>query len=983
MIVGADGDGIRNRYVDLHAGLSLAPPPGRIDEIARLSAVLDGVREGGGGVALLTGEGGVGKTTLSAWLVEEARARGMFVLEAPCFELSVDTPYGCLVPAFGPVLRGERDVDSAGLVDGLHSLGLLFDGLDTGGAPIVGGDAGLVRSRLHGALATLVSRLSTRAPVVLAIDDLHWADAASIEVLHALAGDLPHAALLVVATLRPFESAERVETRRLLRSLRAAAWTTSVDVGGLDVTATRQLVERRLGSIFPNRLVDVVHRRSGGTPLVAEELLETMIETGALRSVGRRWDFDPADDVPIPAVADELIGDRLRRLGDAAAELVAAIAVAGRPATGELLAGVLGRDQGGLSDELEDLRRAGLVDRADATGGPAWVVHHPIIGEVAVRLLGTQRLAAVHAAFVVQLPRDAVDRRANHLVGAGRGALTEDGVADLVVAGRAALERAAPDETCRLLGFALDAIDESAVPDDHLLDVLRVLGLAWSRRGEYAVATQHLDRARRLAHDQDLLETEVDVLVEMQQASWGTGRDAEAFHVHAAEIHPRLEASGSWRSAHRLVRTQLASRMRAGDEESLPRSMVRLAALDEHLPDDEEARQWTRYVGLLDRLRRLEGGVELLEEMDDLLVQVGEFPELERRVLHERLDLVLLLGTRDRILRATADERAWAERHGDILTWRVGLATWDVAMGDGDLDRTAEIEDLMRLIDNDRPLGYLAIAEVVTDLLAGRERDDAVDRSIARPSGDPVLEHCLVHADQWRRPTDRSAAEAGLAWWGHRRMMAGMPLVGPVGAALAHLTLGDRRGFDEVVETMERFDSGNGRTTAWARALQGEATTGTDRAEAFADAAERFTRLGRPFDAALCRVSSAEAGGTVTDESLADARAIFDGAPAPWMSSRVDALVGSGGADADASGGASRPVDALGLTAREREVAQVVAEGLSNREVANRLFISVRTVTSHLDHIYTKLGISSRRELAQLVSDAADDDGVEPAGSTD
>ena len=973
MIVGADGDGIRNRYVS--PDLSVAPPPGRPDEVARLSEAIDGLREGRGGVVLLTGDGGVGKTTLSTWAAEEARSRGTIVLEAPCFELSVDTPYGCLLPAFGPALRGERDVDPAGLVHGLHSLGLLFDGIDTGGQPVVAGDDGLVRSRLHGALATLVSRLGARAPVVLAVDDLHWADAASLEVLHALTGDLPHASLLVMATLRPFESAERVETRRLLRALRAAAWTTSIDVGGLDESATRQLVERRLGSIFPNRLVDVVHRRSGGTPLVAEELLEVMIETGALRPVGRRWELESAADVPVPAVADELIGDRLRRLGDGAVELVAAVAIAGRPVTGELLADVLGRDRAGLPDELEELRRVGLVDRADDASGRAWVVHHPIIGEVAVRLLGGGRVGAIHAAYVHHVPVDAVDRRANHLVGAGLRALTDEGVADLLAAGRAALERAAPDEACRLLGFALDAIDESVVGDEPLTDVLRSLGIAWSRRGEYAVAIQHLDRARLLAHDRGQLETEVDVLVEMQQATWGAGRGIEDFDTEAAELRPRLEASGAWASAHRLTRTQLASRMRAGDEESLPQSIEQLAAIHEHLPDDEEARLWSRYVGVLDGLRRLDDGRALLADMDDLLTHVDEYPELQRRILHERLDVVLLVGTRDEILAATADERTWAERYGDVLTWRVGLATWDVAMGDGDLDRTAEVEDLMRLIDVDRPLGYLTVAEALTDLLVGRDREVPVDHAVERPARDPVLEHALVHADQWRDPTDRTVAEAAVAWWGHRRMMAGMPFVGPVGAALGHLALGDRAGFDDVVGVMERFDGGTGRTTAWARVLQGEASTGVERADAYRDAARRFTELGRPFDAAVCNVAAAESGGPVADVELGRAFQVFDEAPAPWMSARVAALLGStSGGSGDAADGSRRPVDDLGLTAREREVAEVVAEGLSNREVANRLFISVRTVTSHLDHIYTKLGIGSRRELADLVREGSGGD---------
>lgn len=965
MIVGGDGDGIRNRYVDLPGDLSVAPPPGRVDEIVRLSATLDDLVAGRGGVVLLAGDGGVGKTTLSAWASEEARSRGMTVLEAPCFELSIDTPYGCLVPAFGPVLRGESDLDPVDLVAGLHSLGLLFDGIDTGGSPVGVGADDLVRSRLHGALTTLVSRLTTLAPVVLAVDDLHWADAASIEVLQALVGDLPHVPLLIVATLRPFESAERVETRRLLRSLRAAPFTTSVDVGGLDEGATRQLVERRLGSIFPNRLVGLVHRRSGGTPLVAEELLEVMIETGALRPVGRRWELEAGDDLPVPAVADELIGDRLDRLGPDAVELVAAVSVAGRPEAPNLLADVLGKDRRAIPDQLEDLRRAGVVDRTDDRHGVAWVVHHPIIGEVAVRMLGPGRVATMHAAFVAHLPSEAVDRRAHHLVGAGLEALTDARVGDLVAAGQSALARAAPDESCRLLGFALDAIDDGVVGGDRLIDVLRTLGVAWSRRGEYGVAAQHLDRARQVAHDHGDVEVEAAILVEMQQATWGIGRDGEQFVAQAEKVLPRLEAEEAWGAAHRLARTQLTSRMRAGDHRSLPADVERLAALDAHLEDDDEAQLWSRYLRSLERLWRFEDGTELLGEMNELLGLAEPYPELERRVLHERLDLLLLLGSRDEILAATADERAWAERHGDVLTWRVGLATWDVAMGDGDLDRTAEVEELLGLIDIDRPLGYLAIAHAVTDLLVGQERVERVDRDIDRPADDPVLEQALLYAQQWRDADDREAADAAIACWETGRLMAGMPIMAPVGAALAHLSIGDPGGFDEVLASMERFDGGGGRTTAWARVLLGEASSGEQRAAAYRDAAERFGRLGRPFDAAVCNVAAAEAGAPVGVEELTSARELFDAGPTPWMSERVVALLGDGGSS---SAGRARPLDDLGLTAREREVAEVVAEGLSNREVANRLFISVRTVTSHLDHIYTKLGIGSRRELTRMLA---------------
>ncbi len=968
MIVGADGDGIRNRYVDLagpdvSSAVSVAPPPGREVEIAQLAARLETVDAGEGGVALLTGEGGAGKTTLSAWVAEEARARGMVVLEAPCFELSVESPYACLIPAFGPVLRGERDLDPAPLVQGLHSLDLLFDGIDTGGDGVRPIGDELARSRLHGALATLVSRMTSHGPVVLAVDDLHWADPVSLEVLHAIVGDLPHLPLLLVATLRPFEAAERPETRGMVRALRRAEWTTTVDVEGLDVEGTRLLVQRRLGSVFPTRVVDLVHRRSGGTPLVAEELLEVMIETGALRSVGRRWVLEATADVPVPAVAVDLIGDRLERLGSAAIDLVATIAVAGRPVGVEVLAATVGRDSSVLDRELEELRRAGVVDRADSSNGTEWVVHHPIIGETAIGLLADGRLPAIHAALVDQHGFGSVERRAHHLVGAGRDSLTDERVPDLVEAGRSALERGAPEEACRVLGFALDAIDDALVGDDHLLDVLWSLGVAWTRRGELRVAGQHLDRARRLAEASGCLESEAGILVDLQQSVWDPRLRDVGFHRHADTLLPRLEAAESWRAAHRLIRTQINSRLRAGDQSRLPEAIAALEAVGRHL-DDEGIDLWTRYVRLLVPRAAFEDGRGQLEELEAMLPSVAESPELHRRVLHERLDLLLLLGDNREIRRGIADERALAERFGEVPTWRVGLAMWDVALGEGDLDHTAEIEELARLVGIDRPLGYMGVADAVTGLLTAGAPGPLRREDVPRPHPDVILEQVLLHADQWRDPRDPGTARRVLEHWSERRFVAGTPLVGPVSAALGHLALGDRAGFDSVIGLLERFDGGTGRTTAWARVLVGEASTGKARADAYREAASCFERLGRPFDAAVCNVTAAENGGDVDDAALVAAQMLFDAAPAPWMGARAAAVVGSGVTEVAPR---PRPVDALGLTSREREVAEVVAEGLSNREVANRLFISVRTVTSHLDHIYTKLAISSRRELAEIV----------------
>ncbi|WP_436794130.1 helix-turn-helix transcriptional regulator [Actinospongicola halichondriae] len=930
---------------------AITPPPGRSVEAERLVGALDALERGSGGVVVVSGEGGVGKTTLSAWAAEDARRRGALVLDAPCFSLSVDTPYACLVAAFGPVLRGERVADPAALTDGLSSLSLLFDGIAGQHPPL--DDGALNRTRLHGALATVVSRMTGVAPVVLVVDDLHWADSASIEVLHVLANDLPDVALLIVATLRPFESSERAETRGLLRSFRRSPWGQVVEVGGLHVEATRALLHQRLGTVIPTGLAELVQARSGGTPLVAEELVEVMIETGALRPIGRRWELRTTDEIPVPAVADELIGDRFSRLDAHLIELVAAVAIGGEPVTTTLLAAITGRDLEPLGRDLESLRRAGLVDRAEVGTQTAWVVHHPIMGEVAVASLAGADVERFHRAFADELADAPVSRRGRHVLGAGDQARTAPHLEILVAAGRAALDRGAPAEACRLLGSALDAIDMTGVATEQRVAVLAMLGQAWGRRGEYLVATDHLDRARELARATGDLRAEAALMFDLQQAAWGGNVGRIDFEAECDELFPRLEAAGEWTAAHQLLRSQLMRRLRSGDASTL-RSLVGELERVGALAEDDEADLWSRHLRLLPELQELHDGRELLAELDEMRPLV-EHPELVRRNLHERLDLLLLLGTRDEILEAIRDERAHDERWGDRPTWRIALATWDVAAGDGDVARMREIQDMLPDVANERAVGYVAVAETITSLLAD---GTGTTPPVVTHDGDTVITHLLAMADVWRGAGDGHEA---IDWYRQRHYVAGVPVLGPVSAGLAMVRAGDREAASELIERLYDFGGGSGRTAAWAVVLRAELADGAGRAAGHLDAADRFEVLGRPMDAAMCRVAAAEAGGTLTAAQIETAAARFEAAPSPWMLERLRGAVG-----ADLTPSTPGPAETHGLTAREHEVAVEVAQGLSNREVADRLFISIRTVTSHLDHIYTKLGIGSRAELTAI-----------------
>lgn len=945
-------------------------PPGRAAEAARLGMALDALVAGRGSVALLQGEGGVGKTTLSRWMAAEAVGRGVEVLGGTAFALSTDTPYGPLVEAFGARLRRP---DGPALAKGLSSLGLLFDGLDLEAPPPVSAD--LARSRLHGALVTLTNRIAAHRSVVLVIDDLHWADGPSLEVLHALVGELPDLPLLIVAGFRPFEADERHEVRTLVQALRRHAVAEVVDVDRLDRGTIEGLLRSRLGPLLSRRLVDLVWDRSAGTPLVAEELVADLVDRGGVRETALGWDLVGGDEVTVPQVARQLIGDRIDRLEPGARTVLAHVAAAGEPLDDELLGRLDGLDEAPRRAFLDVLVALDLVDRQLGVGGRVrWVAHHPIVAEAALDLLGEGERRAVHLRYVDQLEGSTGPLRlARHALGAGSSLTPERAAPILLRAGREALDRGAPVEAARMLSAALAAAEQ--LGDDELVAaVLEQLAEAWMRTGEGAVAEEHLRRA--LAHHErtGVATARSRVLRALVEAAWIGGEIPPELERRVVELADELEQQGEADELIEVLAFLTMVELRSGRD--VPAALLERAERVGAALRTERGQLVAETFGVVGELYDLDGLAASEERLASLAGRVEGHDDLVARVLHSRLEWQTVYGDVAGIRAAIRAEQDHAARRGETPTWRVATARFLVALAEGDLDSTDTLE----------------LAEYTSNVERGRSYGIALSTcaALGREDADAAVAACSAESAAPRRADDVSAGlvDSARLWsWAdpdpealaarlvaHReqgvRLMTGAGVLSTITYALALDVLGRRAELEQELARWRALDVESRQLTGWASVF---ASGLADRdgeprraARLLVEAAEGFDAAGWTLLAARCRVDAAQRGAAeVDDEALLAASVVVTRAGCCRSPAQAAATLRARGVRTTAP----RGEDPLGLTVREREVAAAVSEGLTNRQVAGRLFISVRTVTSHLDHIYTKLGIGSRAELAERLRD--------------
>jgi DNA-binding SARP family transcriptional activator len=372
---------------------------GRDDQLAALDGALAGARGGRGRVALVAGEPGIGKTRLAEEAARRAAAAGMQVAWGRCHE-------GDGAPAFWPWTQVVRQL-AAELAPGQLTamlgpsaalLGQLMPELaeappPPGPPPIA--DLGAARFQLNQAVAGLLRRLAGDRPLLVVVDDLHWADVPSLSLLAFLAGELKDARLVVVGTYRDVEVVAGQPLAETLGALAREPVVERIPLDGLDRAGVARLIDATIGGRPAEPLVAAVADRCGGNPFFITELLRLLQSERRLAAP----DAAAAARRDIPVGVRDVLRARLARLPAQTSTFLMVAAVAGRGFDLDLIEAVTGLEDDSALDAAEAAVLAGLVIEDDRAAGQ-YRFAHALVRETIYEDISRARRARLHARVV-------------------------------------------------------------------------------------------------------------------------------------------------------------------------------------------------------------------------------------------------------------------------------------------------------------------------------------------------------------------------------------------------------------------------------------------------------------------------------------------------------------------------------------------------------------------------------------------------------
>ncbi|HET9105500.1 MAG TPA: AAA family ATPase [Solirubrobacteraceae bacterium] len=469
--------------------LARAAPPliGRETQLAEITGWLQQAGSRAERVLLLAGDAGVGKTRLLAEVAVRAHAQGATVLAGRAADEAL-IPFQPFLDALGPYVQtldqGERDElvhrhgpELARLIPELRRR--LVDQ-----APPPAGDSETERYRLFEAVVDLLADLSVHSPVVLVLDDLHWADRPTLMLLRHLARDPRLQSVSILGAFRASDR-DREGFGAALGGLRDERIVRLLEIGGLDRSEATQLVGLHAGALPSAALAQALYEETGGNPFFIEEMVRHLVDSGVQAATAGAHELH---EIGLPDDVQELIGRRLSRLGEPVVEILRLAAVIGREFDAGLLEAILEPDEEAFLSALEEAVASGLVVE-DPTGPERYAFTHALVRETLYGGMSAPRRARWHRRVGIALEQAGAEAQigalARHFTRAAQAQDAERAVRYALAAAEQAATMLAHDQAAEHLESALSVLDRFAPADRaRRLALLLELGEARIRCGE-------------------------------------------------------------------------------------------------------------------------------------------------------------------------------------------------------------------------------------------------------------------------------------------------------------------------------------------------------------------------------------------------------------------------------------------------------------------------------------------------------------------
>ena len=940
---------------------------GRQQELDDLSRRLSAVRESNGGLVLLAGEAGVGKTRLA----EESLAKsGLLNLQGRSNQ-EATPPYGPIVAVLRSYLRVEPD-GFAVCGPLCEYLALLLPEL---GPAADGGD----QATLFEAIRCAFEAIATSEAAVVFLDDLQWADNATLELMPALVASLEAERLLIIGAYRSDEILRGHPIRRLRNELRRARMLHEISIEPLNLDDTAALATEILGQTVSPALTTTIHDKTLGVPFFVEELASALHGSGRLRQSDSGVELVPGENVPIPETVRDAVLLRLDGLSDQAQTVLEVAAVAGLQFDLHMVVELTGEEDG-----LQDLIERSLITESEPGQGE---FRHALSREAIYGEIIWTRRRALHRQIATQLQSDGA---ASEVIAEHWMVAREPGKAlqALIVSAEKSCSVHAYLDAVHAADRALEIWPEGE-DESKRLDVLDRLGHCAQLSGmlpEAVRAWREVEEGHRKAGDNRELadiERRLATVYELQGA-WDRALEARR---SAADAFAASDLPGE-AAAERLAG---AAHLQGAGSFSAARELVAQAKQEA----DAAGRQDLKVLALVleGRVRAKQGEVEVGQQ----LVQEGLSLALENNLTgpaieaYEQLGTVMenasdYIGARDAYLTAFN----FCEARGDSSMAQVCLSCFGyVLRHTGDWDRAENIaHEVMDSAEappgahtiaaallgtiyawrgqasQARPLLLEAFAQARQDQFMVIEFESAWGLAcVDELNGEfeAAAEQYRFVLDRWEQTEDVHYVVPTLRW--ASTFFAGQ------GAAT------DTRACAEALARIATRTGNPEALAALAHALGEAALLDNDRegaARQFVQALELLRKLEVPFERAqtqiragvvLAATQEREAGIAHLVNAYHTARKLGARPLAAQAAQELQNL----GEQIDERLGrrAAGRLKRGGLTLRQLEVLRLIALGKTNKEIAGDLFLSPRTVDMHVGNILTRLDSRSRTEAVR------------------